>query len=70
MSEHLQFMTVAEAAELARTSASTVRQWIRDGRLKAAKPGRRVLIERVVLLALLRGRRGVPPTTEDNREHR
>lgn len=50
-----EFVTVDEAAQLARTGPSTVRHWIREGRLRAAKPGRRVLIERRALLALLRG---------------
>ncbi|MAT26115.1 MAG: hypothetical protein CMN31_10615 [Sandaracinus sp.] len=52
-----QFLTLDEAAEVARTSPSTVRHWIRVGKLDAHRPGRRVLVERSVLVAFLRGDR-------------
>lgn len=40
------FLYVEEVAQECRTSISTVRQWIAMGRLRASKPGRRVLVER------------------------
>lgn len=49
------FLIIGEAAELARVSKTTVRGWIRQGRIKAHQPGRRTLINRAELLALICG---------------
>lgn len=49
------FLTLAEAAEIARVSPSTVRSWVREGRLASSRPGRRILIEHEVLVTFLRG---------------
>jgi excisionase family DNA binding protein len=38
------YLLLPEAAELARASVSSVRYWIQCGKLKAHRPGRRVLI--------------------------
>lgn len=46
-------LTVTEAAETARTSPSTIRHWLSVGRLDSVKPGRRRLIRRADLAALL-----------------
>lgn len=46
-------LTIAEAAETARTSPSTVRHWLAVGRLASVKPGRRRLIRRADLAAFL-----------------
>jgi excisionase family DNA binding protein len=46
-------LTVDEAATVARTSASTIRFWIATNRLASLKPGRRRLIRRQDLAALL-----------------
>ena len=40
----MQYLLVAEVAEIARTSESTVRYWIATGKLKSTRPGRRRLI--------------------------
>lgn len=53
MNDH-DFLTLPEAAEIARASVNTLRFWIREGRLPASKPGRRVLVERSALIAFLR----------------
>lgn len=46
-------LTVTEAADTARTSPSTIRHWLAIGRLPSVKPGRRRLIRRADLAALL-----------------
>ena len=38
------YLSLREAAEIARVSTSTVRWWIRTAGLRAFKPGRRVLL--------------------------
>lgn len=46
-------LTLAEAAVIARTPVASLRRWIADDRLKAVRPGRRVLITRRALAAAL-----------------
>jgi len=62
-SEHL---TSAEAALYARVSSRTIRRWLDDGRLRARRAGRKLLIARADLEALLRdgGRRDHALTPE------
>jgi len=43
------FLTVSEAAELARVGTSTIRLYIRKGKLKPRKVGRRVIVARAEL---------------------
>jgi excisionase family DNA binding protein len=50
-----QFLLIEEAAEIARASVATVRFWISTGRLRARRPGRRVLIRRRDLIEFLDG---------------
>jgi excisionase family DNA binding protein len=50
-SEHL---TSVEAARHARVSTRTIRRWLDDGRLRARRAGRKLLIARADLEALLR----------------
>ena len=47
------YLLLGEAAELARVSTSTVRYWIRQGRLQSYKPGRRLLVPRDALLQFI-----------------
>ncbi len=48
-----------EVAELMRVPVSSVRYWIRKGRLQSLKPGRRVLVRRTELQDFLaRSERG------------
>jgi excisionase family DNA binding protein len=49
------YFTIKEAAEFARISVSTVRQLIRRGKLPVRKVGRRVVIHRADLEAILQG---------------
>ena len=49
------YFGVAEAARYASTSRWTVRRWIRDGRLKAARVGGLVRIRRADIDSLLSG---------------
>lgn len=49
-----QYLLLPEVAELARVSVSTVRHWIRVGRLPSVRPGRRRLVPRAALVRLLR----------------
>lgn len=48
------FLTLPEAAAIARAPVNTLRHWIRNKRLPATKPGKRVLVEHDVLVAFLR----------------
>ena len=52
-----EFVTVTEAAELARVTESTVRRWIRTGALTGGGSPGRVLIDRAELSGLLAGGR-------------
>jgi excisionase family DNA binding protein len=46
-------LQLEEVAQLARASVSTVRHWIRSGRLRSVRPGRRRLVPRADLDAFL-----------------
>jgi excisionase family DNA binding protein len=43
------YLSIPEAADLARVAVSTIRLYIRRGRLKAQKVGRRVIVNRAEL---------------------
>jgi len=47
------FLSVAEAASVAHVGESTIRAWIKEGRLRAGKAGRLVRIRRADLNALI-----------------
>ena len=47
------YLSLEEASNAARVSIWTIRSWIRKGSLPAVKPGRRVMVDRDVLLAVL-----------------
>jgi excisionase family DNA binding protein len=49
------YVLIPEAAAIACTSEKTVRHWLLVGKLKARKPGRRVLIKRDELMAFIEG---------------
>jgi excisionase family DNA binding protein len=40
------YLLLSEVAQIARTSVDSVRGWVRSGRLRSVKPGRRRLIRR------------------------
>jgi excisionase family DNA binding protein len=48
-----ELLILEEVAEMCRTTISSVRDWIRDGRLPACRPGRRVLVRRADVEAML-----------------
>lgn len=54
--ESTRLLTLKEASELVRTPTESIRYWIYDGRLKAFKPGRAVLVCEADLLALVASR--------------
>ena len=54
MARDSEYLYVSEVADMCRAPIQSVRQWIREGRLPATRPGRRVLIRRVDVEALLR----------------
>ena len=58
MNDESQFMLIPEVAEATRVSASTVRHWIRSGKLASVRPGRRRLIERRDFERFLKQRAG------------
>jgi excisionase family DNA binding protein len=49
------YLTLKEAADLARTQPETVRYWIWQGKLQGFKPGRLVLVREADLHALIEG---------------
>jgi excisionase family DNA binding protein len=49
-----EYLTLDEIADLTRTPLSSVRAWVRLGKLAATRPGRRVLVSRTDLDTLLR----------------
>jgi excisionase family DNA binding protein len=49
----MDFLTLDEIAVITRAPLSSVRGWIRHGRLPATRPGRRVLVRRADLDAFL-----------------
>jgi excisionase family DNA binding protein len=49
------YLTLKEAADLARTPAATIRKWIWQGKLQGFKPGRLVLVREADLIALIEG---------------
>jgi excisionase family DNA binding protein len=53
MSEDPKFLTIEEAARLIGISHWSIRQWQRLGRLTRFKIGRRTLVNRAELLALI-----------------
>ena len=60
------FLYLEEVARECRTSLSSVRAWVASGRLRATRPGRRLLVSRADLDALLDSavRSPKPATTE------
>lgn len=52
----MRYLTLAEAAEVCHTAPETVRHWIWQGKLKAYKPGRRVLVRESDLQAYIESR--------------
>jgi excisionase family DNA binding protein len=46
MPDQHRFMLVEEVAQEARVSLSTVHHWLRTGRLKSVRPGRRRMVAR------------------------
>ena len=54
------FITVPEAAELARVDPRTIRRAIADGRLRAFKPVRKILIREDDVVAWIEGREIIP----------
>ena len=46
-------LLLPEVAAMCRATIPSVREWIRTGRLKASRPGRRVLIRRSDVEAML-----------------
>jgi excisionase family DNA binding protein len=48
-----EYLTVQEAAELARTPVPTIREWIRQQRFPSYRPGKRRLIKRADLIAFI-----------------
>lgn len=60
------FLLVEEVADICRTSASTVRVWIKSGRLRSLRPGRRRLIAAAELQRFL----GAGPIDAKGCKHR
>lgn len=53
--DQAEFLTTAEVAKTMRVTPTCVAAWIRDGRLRASRFGRRWLISRSDAEAILRG---------------
>lgn len=50
-----EMMTCSEAAKLLRVKVETVRAWVKSGKLRASRPGRRLLVPRAEVDRLLAG---------------
>jgi excisionase family DNA binding protein len=61
------FLYLTEVAVECRTSLSTIRGWIASGRLRATRPGRRLLVAREDLEALLNSCVRSPKTAQPDR---
>jgi excisionase family DNA binding protein len=57
MTDQDDLLLIEEVAAICRASPSTVRFWIKTGKLRSIRPGRRRLIARSELRRLLSGRR-------------
>ena len=64
--EHV--LTVEEAAERIRTTAQTVRRWLRDGKLRGVRPGGTKLGWRIPASEVSRLLAGSPALTPEPRE--
>jgi len=53
MANRDEWLLINEVAKIARVSPDTVRFWIKTGRLRSVRPGRRRLVRRDVLDAFL-----------------
>jgi excisionase family DNA binding protein len=60
-----QYLTIKEAAELARVSRDSLRRWIGAGRLTARRAGRELRIERSALEAFLSENIAAPKPSPD-----
>jgi excisionase family DNA binding protein len=62
-----EYLTTAEAAEVAKVAQGTIRRWIRDGRLTPHHAGRELRVRRLDLDALMHdgGRRDRERTPEE-----
>jgi excisionase family DNA binding protein len=54
----IQLYTATEVAEICRVTVETVRAWIKEGKLKAKKPGREYLVDEVDLREFLEEKHG------------
>lgn len=54
----IQLYTCPEVAEICKVQPETVRQWIKDKKLPASKPGREYLIDEEDLRAFLKEKHG------------
>lgn len=52
-----EFLTVAQAASVARVACGTIRRWVREGRIADHRAGRVVRVRRDELHRLMRGQR-------------
>jgi len=55
MLEQRRFLTIEECAAVARVSPSSVRHWLRTGKLKSLRPARRRLVDRIEFERFLAG---------------
>lgn len=61
-------LRLEDVAELARVSVSTVRHWIKTGRLASLRPGRRRLVQRAEFERFLRQPVKAKPRASERRE--
>lgn len=61
-------LTLTQVAEYLQTPRETIRHWVFDGRLKAYKPGRKVLVKASDVLRLVEA--NDVPTARGRREQR
>jgi len=61
MADQRRFLTLDECAAEARVSRSSVRHWLRTGKLRGVRPGRRRLVERCEFERFLAGEKHRAP---------
>ena len=54
----IQLYTAAEVAEICHVTVETVREWIKQDKIKATRPGREYLIDEEDLRAFLKEKHG------------
>ena len=56
MAARIEYLTVEDVAAVTRAAVGSVRRWIRSGRLRSFRPGKRRRVRRDHLIAFIEGK--------------